>query len=103
MSGEPRLITPLITSSPSFIERGMLSPVIEEVSKVDFPLITFPSIGTLSPDLTINKSPVFTSKGSTIFSISSLYRVTLSGLKLRIDLIEFLLLSTAYFSNRSPI
>ena len=81
----------------------MLSPVIEDVSKVDFPLITFPSIGTLSPDFTIKRSPIFTSNGSTTFSISLLYKVTLSGLKFRIDFMELRLLSTAYFSNLSPI
>ena len=55
------LITPEIISSFSFTLLGIDSPVIEEVSKDDFPLIMTPSIGTLSPDLTIIKSLILTS------------------------------------------
>jgi hypothetical protein len=51
------LIVAPITSSPFVLSIGMLSPVIADSSKEEFPSIIIPSVGIRSPDLITIRSP----------------------------------------------
>ena len=90
-----RLMHPLITSSPASTSFGRASPVSEEVSIEEFPSITVPSRGIFSPGLTSTISPILTSYGSTVSSLSSFRTTAKSGLISISAATDFLDLSTA--------
>ena len=55
------MIVPPITLSSIFLEIGKLSPVIIDSSTLQLPSIILPSIGTISPVLTMSISLTFVS------------------------------------------
>lgn len=75
-----RLMQPDITSSPSVMSRGMLSPVRAMVLREELPSMTVPSSGTFSPGLMTITSPGLTSSGATFSIFPSLSTSAESGL-----------------------
>ena len=69
-----KLITPANISSFNSIFLGNDSPVKADVSKEEFPSITIPSKGTLSPGLITIISSILISLGSTFFSSPSVIK-----------------------------
>ena len=90
-------------SFPVVTSRGTDSPVNAEVSIKLVPSKTVPSNGTLSPGLIIINSPIDTSSGDTLISLSSLKTFAWSALIFIREDIDFLDLFTAYPWNTSPI
>ncbi|OQA09081.1 MAG: hypothetical protein BWY65_01248 [Firmicutes bacterium ADurb.Bin373] len=68
------LIVAPVTSSPAFLSAGKLSPVSMDSSTVEYPSLTTPSTGILSPGRTTIRSPISTS--STGISISWPFLIT---------------------------
>ena len=79
---------PLITSSPSCTDLGTLSPVRAEVSSMELPDITTPSIGMRSPALMTITVPISTSSGSVSFCPSAVSTFAYSGqISIRSDML----------------
>ena len=86
---------PLTICSPGLISRGILSPVIALVSKLEKPAFTIPSNGTRSPGLITMISPTCTSSGSTSSKLSPRFTLAYSGQISIKSLIDLRLLPTA--------
>ena len=67
-----KLMQPLITSSPTEVPRGRLSPVNAAVSREEEPSSTVPSMGIFSPGWTTIRVPMATSSGSSCSSLPSI-------------------------------
>jgi len=52
------LMDPAITSDPTFTSTGSDSPVSKELSTLDAPSTTIPSVGIRSPGFTMQRSPI---------------------------------------------
>ena len=77
-----------ITSSSTSTSTGMDSPVIDEVSRLAFPSITFPSTPIFSPSRTRRISPIsMSSRSISVTDPSSKTLFAVSGTKSRRDLI----------------
>ncbi len=74
--GDSILTTPDKILSSTVADLGNDSPVIEEVLIIVFPSTISPSSGTISPGLTMNKSPIFAFDGSTVSSFPSINNLT---------------------------
>ena len=82
------LIAPADTASPGATSTGIDSPVIAEVSRLDRPERTSPSVATRSPGRTSSTSPTAISLAGTEAEVPSRSTVAVSG--------------TSFSSARSP-
>ena len=98
----PCTIIPASTSSPSRIERGILSPVNAEVSNCTSASNKTPSKGTRPPGFTSIRSPTFTSFGDTFIYVPVRHTSVRSGRTSNKSLIFFEALFTARSCNLSP-
>ena len=90
------LIVPDKTLSLTETANSLLSPVIDWVFNLLFPLITLPSKGIFSPGLITIVSPTLTNSGFTLIRLFSLSKLAYSGLIFIKSLIDCLILLTVY-------
>ena len=89
--------------SPSCFGTGMLSPVIADSSKEDFPSNTIPSTATDSPGFTRKISPFSTSVASMTCSTPSLTTVTVFGARFKSFVIASLVFPLDFVSRYFPM
>ncbi len=78
-----RLIVPPMTFAPTSLSTGIDSPVTIDSSSVEWPSITSPSTGTLSPGRTRSRSPTATASSATTSSPCSV--TLMRGLRREIE------------------
>ena len=98
-----RLTHPETRLIPGCISLGSDSPVIGEVSTWELPLRTMPSRGIRSPGRIISVSPTWMEDASTVVSVPSFRRMTVSGRISTAFVISRRLFSDALSSSTSPI